>query len=117
MVLPAVFLIHTATLNHQTVSTVTDSGETVYTVVSSAVSCRFVSPQSSLRSNRGGVTMQIVMNPRILLPAETEVAIGDTIVSTEAGYEGTFTVSENPRPVYEPTTNTVSHWSCEIMRP
>jgi hypothetical protein len=113
MVLPTVFLIHTATLNHSTAEVIDDYGASVPgTPVVSTVSCRFVGPKESMRSG-GSNHLYIQSSPRVLLPAGTEVSEGDTIISTELGFTGSFQIN-SVKQTYEAAQSIVSHITCEI---
>jgi hypothetical protein len=89
-----------------------DFGELVYSDLNTTVSCRFVSPQESMRVGSRNVPY-IVSSPRVILPAGTSVAEGDTITSTELGFAGTFQIN-SVKQVYEAAMKSVSHISCEI---
>lgn len=89
-----------------------DYGELVYSDLNTTVSCRFVSPQESMRVGSRNVPY-IVSSPRVLLPAGTTVSEGDTITSTELGFTGTFQIN-SVKQVYEAAMKVVSHITCEI---
>ena len=109
MVLPTVFLIHSATLTHTTVMGVDAYGQPgATTTTSTTVACRFISPRETFR---GGVF--IASTPRVLLPAGTAVSEGDTLTSIETGYAETFRINSVSM-TYEAAVKTVSHISCEI---
>jgi len=113
MVLPAVFLIHTATLLHSAAETVDAYGQLVPGIpTTTTVSCRFVGPQESMRVGNRNVPY-IVSTPRVLLPAGTEVSEGDTITSTVLGFAGTFHIN-SVKQTYEAAQSVVSHITCEI---
>ena len=86
--------------------------ELVYTDIALTVSCRFVGPQESMRVGSRNVPY-IVSSPRVILPAGTSVAEGDTITSFTLGFIGTFQIN-SVKQVYEAAQSIVSHISCEI---
>jgi hypothetical protein len=87
-------------------------GNLSYTDVTATVACRFVGPQESFRSGARNIPY-IVSTPRVLLPAGTAVAEGDTLTSTILGFAGTFRVN-SVKQTYEAAQATVSHITCEI---
>jgi len=78
----------------------------------STVSCRFSSPQESMRIGSRNVPY-IVSSPHVVLPAGTLVSEGDTITSTETGFTGTFQIN-SVKQTYEAAQKIVSHITCEI---
>ena len=84
----------------------------VYTTISSAVACRFNSPQESMRVGSRNVPY-IVSTPSVVLPSGTDVSERDTLTSTEEGFKGTFTINSVSQ-IYEAAVKTVSHIMCEI---
>jgi hypothetical protein len=88
------------------------NGELVYSDVATTISCRFVGPQESMRVGSRNVPY-IVSTPRVLLPSGTAVSEGDTITSTETGFNGTFRVN-SVKQTYEAAQKIVSHITCEI---
>lgn len=113
MVLPTVFLIHTATLEHSTEEVIDDYGSPVPgTPIISTVSCRFVGPKESTGSGGQNIAY-IESKPRVLLPAGTAVSEGDTIISTELGFAGSFNIN-SVKQTYEAAQKIVSHITCEI---
>lgn len=88
------------------------NGELAYTDVTATVSCRFLSPQESMRV-AGRNVPYIVSTPRVLLPAGTAVNEGDTLTSTTLGFAGTFRIN-SVKQTYEAAQASVSHITCEI---
>lgn len=88
------------------------NGELVFTDVTATVSCRFLSPQESMRMSGRNVPY-IVSSPRVILPAGTAVSEGDTITSAELGFAGTFRIN-SVKQTYEAAMKAVSHITCEI---
>jgi len=86
--------------------------ELVYTDITATVSCRFVGPQESMRVGSRNVPY-IVSSPKVILPAGTSVAEGDTITSATLGFAGTFQIN-SVKQIYEAAQSIVSHISCEI---
>lgn len=113
MVFPSVFLIHSATLHHSVLTGAFDiNGELVKTTTDTVISCRFSSPQESMRMGSRSVPY-IVSTPSVVLPAGTDVSEHDTLTSTETGFTGTFTINSVSQ-IYEAAVKTVSHIMCEI---
>lgn len=108
MVLPTVFLIHSATIRHTTGYTIDGYGNQVPATTDTEVSCRFVSAKEEM-----GSAGYIASVPRILLPADTVVEDEDQIISTVAGFAETYHVTAK-NVVYEAATNAVSHITCEL---
>jgi hypothetical protein len=88
------------------------TGELVYTTLTSTVSCRFHTPQESMRMNSKSLPY-IHSTPLVVLASGTNVREGDVLTSTETGFKGTFTVNSVSQ-IYEAAVKTVSHIMCEI---
>ena len=109
MVLPTVFLIHTATVRHTTGTTEDSYGNLIPTTSDTVTLCRFVSAKETIILN-GDVVASL---PRILLPSDTTITDGDQIISTVEGFAHTYDV-KTKKVVYEAAINQVSHISCEL---
>jgi hypothetical protein len=109
MVLPTVFLIHSATIRHTTGTTEDSYGNLIPTTTDTAALCRFVSAKETTIIN-GDVVASL---PRILLPKDTVIEDEDQIISTEEGFANTYDV-KTKKVVYEAAINQISHISCEL---
>ena len=109
MVLPAVFLIHSATIQHTTGFTEDSYGNLIPTTEDTVVSCRLVAAKETKIIN--GQAIGSV--PRILLPPDTTVSDDDKIISTVEGFDQTYNVTAK-NVIYEAAINQISHISCEL---
>jgi hypothetical protein len=108
MVYPPVFFIHSVTLRHITAWGKDAGGQPAPTAwTDTVVSCRFTGALETLRLNNRTISY-VASKPRIVFSADTVVADGDTVTSTEDGFEGVYSVNTK-RIVYEPATKIVSH--------
>ena len=80
-----------------------------YTDLDTTVACRIFPGGTATRNGN-----LVITSPHVLLPAGTNVALHDNLISTNAGLVNTYTISAVPKPVYEATQAATSHWSCEI---
>jgi hypothetical protein len=112
MVLPTVFLIHSATIRHTTGTTEDSYGNLIPTTSDTVVSCRFVASKEVMSSGSSDLGY-ISSVPRILLPAGTTIEDEDKIISTVAGFAQTYTVTAK-NIIYEAAVNQISHINCEL---
>jgi hypothetical protein len=86
-------------------------GQQSKTSVTSSVSCRFFNIVSTNPAT--GAVLYPQDSLAVLLPPTTTVASGDTLVSTDTGYVGTFTVGE-VKPAY--ALGALHHYTAQLAR-
>jgi hypothetical protein len=87
------------------------NGLLVPDVTDTTVLCRYFPAGTAIK---GGV--MVTVSAHIVIPPDISVAMGDTLTITTAEFTKDFTISSDPRPVFEPTQDALSHWSCEIAK-
>jgi len=85
------------------------NGELVYTDITATIACRYF-PESTRIQNGTLITI----SAHVILPPTANPAFGDTIAITTVEFTKTFSISANPKPVFEAAQNVLSHWSCNI---
>lgn len=88
------------------------TGELMYTDINVVTACRFTPGSTAVRDGQ-----VIVLSPSVVLPPTIITPVmGDTLVVTETGFTGTFTLSTVPKPIYEAAQKVISHWMCDIAK-
>ena len=77
----------------------------------SDVSCRFIAPKSTRLNLDSGEHFTSL--PKLLVASTITIYAGDQITGKQAGFIRTYT-AKIPKAVYEPVTNTVSHYTVEL---
>jgi hypothetical protein len=83
--------------------------ELVYTDITATIICRYFPEKTTFLNN-----VLVVVSAHVILQPTTKPAFGDTIAITTSEFTKTFSLSEDPKPVFEAAQNVLSHWSCNI---
>lgn len=106
-------MIHSCTVRSPSGEYTEDEyGNLVPVTLDTVTICRF-SRQKEMMNSNGSSLGYIQMSPKVAIPSDVSVNEEDKIISTVTGYSGTFNVL-SVKAVYYPTTNEVSHYSCEL---
>lgn len=109
---PSAFMVHSCAVIHATGAySMDDYGNQIPVTSSTTTKCRFSQNKEQVSD---GTSIYLKSIPKIAIPPEVSIAEEDKITSIVTGYTGTYNV-KSLKAVYYPTTETVSHYSCELV--
>ena len=87
-------------------------GQILYSDIDATVSCRFYSQNEAVQQS--GKTLYIVTTQKVIITPDVTPIDGDQLITTETGYEGTYTIG--PVVPAPGISGTPHHWTCTIAK-